>query len=604
MPMIIVSGYLLMFPETAPNEIFGMGGVWPMALLHIVTGYFLSLFMFGHIYLGTTGHTAGELFKSMIDGWHLSEEHEARHEAEISPRLIPVTEGGKRFFPHVFYNPITITGSLLAIVCFVCILFLIVFEYFSEGASPYTGIIAFVVLPTFLIFGVLTVAFGIFKENRNLLSKSSKKRGLPIIDLNNPKHQLATLVFTVGIFVLITMSVFSSFKAYEYTDSDEFCGKVCHKVLEPTFNAYQESAHSRVGCVKCHISSTEKWFVKSKLSGLYQVYSVMFNKYSKPIPTPIKNLRPSAQTCVECHWPKQFYHENTIKYDFFTSDEANSHYKIKMTVKIGGGSEDIENNSGIHWVMNLSNEVTYLALDKERMNIPWVKSRSLETGKETIYRRIDTKVSDEMLIPENFRKMDCMDCHNRPSHIYNQPNKTINAYMLAGRIDPTLPYIKNLAVQAVETYATDKINAMKDIGTFIWDYYKRSYPDIFKTKRNSISQSIIQINKIYQRNYYPEMNADWKSFPNHLGHMYSPGCFRCHDGKHVSDDGKVISNDCNVCHLIISQQPPNEPMQESATGMKFIHPGGIDKLLGANKCYECHGKYPTKRKINVIAKKN
>jgi thiosulfate reductase cytochrome b subunit len=596
MPVIIVSGWLLMFPEIAPEEFIGMGGVWPMALAHAIAGFILSIFMFVHIYLGTTGNTISELFKSMISGWHLT------HDEDLIPEVVKKdksTKEEKRMFPVVFYNPTSLTGSLISILSFIIILFLIVIEFFSEASNPYLGIVTFIVLPTFLIIGLFLIAFGAIKENRRILSLEVKSRKLPIIDLNNPRHQVATFVFLSGSILLTVFSIFGTFKAYEYTDSDEFCGKVCHTVMEPQFTAYQDSPHSRVGCVTCHIGSGADWYVKSKLSGAYQVYSVIFNKYSRPIPTPVHNLRPAQQTCEQCHWPKHFYNEKKKNFDFFTSDENNTEYQLSMLLRVGGGSAEFGNHSGIHWVMNLANEISYLHLDEEREIIPWVKSKSKATGKETIYRDTSYKITGEMLKTEKLRVMDCLDCHNRPSHVYYQPNRMINAYISNRQIDRTIPYIKNVGVQVLETYTRSRKTSHEDISKFIWNFYNKNYPDVAYQKKKQLTKLISFLHKIYMRNYFPEMKANWKNYPNHIGHMYSPGCFRCHDGKHVSDDGKVITNDCNTCHIIATQKPPGMPFEESSTGLKFYHPGGADKLIGGQLCSNCHGVRKKSMVLNI-----
>jgi thiosulfate reductase cytochrome b subunit len=585
-PLIIISGWLMLFPEYAPDEIFGMGGIWPMAILHIIVGFILSLFMFVHIYLGTTGETIGDLFKSMLTGWHLSEE-----EKELQPVMEPIRTdiGKKRLFPIVFYNPITMTGVLVAAISLVTIVFLMVLEFFStEVQNPYIGIVTFIILPSFLIGGLILIAFGAIRENRRLLRLKEGRKALPIIDLNNPRYQIATLVFTTGTFLLILLSAFGSFKAYEYTDSDEFCGTVCHKLMHPEYTAYKQSPHSRVACVKCHIGPGASWFVRSKLSGVYQVYATLFNKYDRPIPTPVDNLRPAEETCEQCHWPKAFYSDKKIDYYLYKSDENNSLTKATMLVFVGGGNSITGNRSGIHYNMNIANEITYIPTDREREVIPWVKVKNLATGKETLYQSIDNKLPDKYVKPENMRKFDCIDCHNRPTHIYNQPNSIVNTYMSVDLISATLPYIKTLAVQALETYATNRNTAYQDISNYIWNFYKQNYADTAYTRKKDIEKSISAIHTIYMNNYFPDMKVSWRSHPDNIGHLYSKGCFRCHDGKHVSNDGKVLSKNCNLCHIIIEQQGPDQTKEESYEGLKFLHPGGIEKMVNKNYCPDCH----------------
>ena len=212
----------------------------------------------------------------------------------------------QRKLPPSFYNLTTLAGAVIAGVSFGLILFLLLLEQFSQTSKPYMGIIAFVILPAFLIGGLTIAAFGVWREHRRQRIGTSVEQHLPVIDLNNPRHQTAVALVSIGTLLLIVFSAFGSFQAYEHTDSDAFCGQTCHTVMNPEFTAYSNSPHARVGCVKCHIGPGAGWFVRSKLSGAYQLYAVAFNKYPQPIRTPIHNLRPAQETCEQCHWPSQF----------------------------------------------------------------------------------------------------------------------------------------------------------------------------------------------------------------------------------------------------------------------------------------------------------
>lgn len=492
-------------------------------------------------------------------------------------------------FPSSFYNPITIGGSVLSLLSFGLIIFLIILELFGTTENPYLVIITFMILPAFLILGLLLIVFGFLKERKNI-KKGRPKRELPVLDFNNPRHRFTFFIFFFGAIVLLFLSAFGSFKAYEYAETDEFCGTVCHKVMEPEYTAYLNSPHNRVGCVQCHIGSGAGWFVKSKITGSYQVYSVLFNKYSKPIPTPVESLRPAQGTCEQCHSPKHFFAEKKVDYSYYLSDKDNSKSKLTMLLKIGGGNIELGNARGIHWHMNIENEVTYYAVDRERQIIPWVKMKSKRTGKEIIYRSTEVKLNEKRLSPESIRVMDCIDCHNRPSHIYNQPDKMMNLFMSLGRIDDSLPYIKSVGVQALEKPYSDKEVGLDSIKIFIDEFYHHNYPDIYNSKAPSIKNSTLEIQKIYSRNYFPGMNTNWKKFANNIGHTWDNGCFRCHDGKHVSEDGKIISRDCNVCHTIISTEDENGLIQTSVNGLKFNHPVNLGNSFSDWMCTDCHNR--------------
>jgi nitrate/TMAO reductase-like tetraheme cytochrome c subunit len=389
--------------------------------------------------------------------------------------------------------------------------------------------------------------------------------------------------------LLLLFSAFGSFKAYEYTDSDQFCGTVCHSVMTPEYTAYQNSPHAHVGCVKCHIGSGADWYVRSKITGAYQIYSVTFNKYSRPIPTPIKNLRPASETCEQCHWPKAFYSKMEKVKNYYLSDEENSKMSLLLSINIGGGNEESGVTSGIHWHMNIANKVTYIATDEERQVIPWVKIKFLD-GKETVYRSTSAKLPADKMKAENMRTMDCIDCHNRPSHIYNPPATSVNNLMASALIDPQLPYAKSISVQALETEYSKKEIALDSIKTIIEDFYSSNYPDIAANKKSQIEKTVQEVQKIYSRNYFPEMNVSWHHFPNNIGHLYSPGCFRCHDGKHVSSDGKIIPKDCNICHTILSEQIGNEKPEFSVTGVEYRHPVDVGNSWKTLLCSDCHSQ--------------
>jgi len=492
-----------------------------------------------------------------------------------------------RVLPDKFYNPVSLLGSAIAAVSFGLIVFLVVLELLAEEQKPYMGILAFVVLPGFLIIGLVLIAVGWIREYFRERKGTEFHTHLPRVDLNIPQHRMAFTIFSIGTILLLVFSAFGSFKAYEYTDSDEFCGQVCHKVMEPEYAAYQYSPHARVGCVKCHIGPGADWFVRSKLSGAYQVYATLFDKYPRPIPTPIQHLRPAQETCEQCHWPKHFFHEKQRSFTYYLTDKENTPWNLTLLMKIGGGNVEAGPTSGIHWHMNIANEVTYVPLDSQRIVIPWVRVKTSD-GKIRTYRSTEVEVTDEMLSARPTRRMDCVDCHNRPTHIYHPPQRSVNHVMDLKWIDRSLPFIKSVAVHALEHPYSSKKQALDSIGVVVEEYYKSLYPSIYQTQRAQIDRAVQEIRTIYTRNYFPEMKHDWRQYPDHIGHMYTPGCFRCHDGKHVSDDGTVLSRDCNTCHTILAQQIGKRPIRLALEGLEYVHPVDIGDAWKSMHCSDCH----------------
>ncbi len=495
----------------------------------------------------------------------------------------------KKLLPQEVYNPLTIFGAGLAALSFGIILFLSILEYLSKESHPYMGIITFIILPVFLIIGVVTIVFGIVRERNRIEKGLERVQRFPVLNLNDPKERRLILIFSVGAILFLFFSAFGSFKAYEYTETDEFCGLVCHSVMEPEYTAYLSSPHSRVGCVTCHIGSGAAWFVRAKISGSYQVYSVLFNKYSRPIPTPVRELRPAEGTCEQCHSPEHFFSEIKYEANYYLYDEKNTKSSLSMLLKIGGGNSELGRTEGIHWHMNVANKMEYIYTDSIRSEIPWVKITSRD-GTEKIFRDTESDFDESNYNPENLRVLDCIDCHNRPSHIYHPTDKSVNLSMSLGRIDETLPYIKSVAVEALENNYSTKEAGIDSIALSINDFYTSNYPNVYLKKKNLIKNAIIELQKIYKRNYFPNMGVNWREFPNHLSHLYDKGCFRCHDGNHVSDSGEYIRKECNLCHTIISQTTGDGKKLVSLSGIDFIHPEDLDIDVEELICVDCHAR--------------
>ena len=494
----------------------------------------------------------------------------------------------KKRFPSLFYNPLSMFGAIVAIVNFVSILFLVLLDAIIGGLAPYTGIIAFIILPAFLILGLIFIPVGMYFEHRRRIRlKGDEEARSFYIDLGKPSHRLATMVFSTGTIIFILSTAVGSYRAYEFTESVTFCGQICHGVMEPEFTAYQYSPHARVTCAKCHVGPGAGWLARSKLSGAYQVYATAFNLYPKPIPTPIENLRPARETCEQCHWPNKFHGSQERIFDHYRVDEENTKWSIRMLIKTGGGSMEAGIAEGIHWHMNIANEVDYIATDKQRQEIAWVRVKDNQ-GNVREYMSEDNPIEPADFSKYEMRRMDCIDCHNRPTHIYLSPGKAINLAFSAGRIDPSLPSANRIAIESLIEEYTSKDSAIVSIANKIRESYEDRYPDISETRKDAIDTLISEIQEIYRRNFFPDMNVRWDVYPDNIGHFLSPGCYRCHDGRHVSEDGSVISDDCNNCHIILSQGTESGNQIINPNGLEFQHPVDIDNIWREMACSECH----------------
>jgi nitrate/TMAO reductase-like tetraheme cytochrome c subunit len=478
-------------------------------------------------------------------------------------------------------NPVSLAGVALGIVSLANIFIFFLIDQIATKASPYIGILAYMVSPGFLILGLLLMLAGVLLERRKHAAPTAF---YPRIDLNDRTQRSAVISFLTFLLVFVVVSAAGSYKAYEFTESTSFCGQLCHTVMIPEYTAYQLSPHARVACAECHVGAGATWFVKSKLSGSRQVFATIFNTYPRPIPSPVRNLRPAQETCEQCHWPKKFYGGQLKVFSHYGSDEKNTLRQIRMLIKTGGGDPATGAPEGIHWHMNIGNKIDYVAADDKRQVIPYIHVEDLQ-GLVTEYYAKDSSLSKDQIAKSSRHHMDCVDCHNRPTHIYVPPDQSVDQSLLARRIDASLPFIKQESVTVLAaTYKTND-EALRAIASGLQGFYETKYPDVARSKQREIRSAVTEIQQIYNRTTFPDMKLNWQTHPNNLGHYYFPGCFRCHDGQHVSADGRVISKDCNQCHSVMSENEGTATA--TAPAPAFQHPVDIGDLTQVN-CADCH----------------
>ena len=484
-----------------------------------------------------------------------------------------------RFLPR---NLIGEAGLALALISAGNIALFTLIDFITEKPNPYVGILAYMVAPGFLVFSLALIGLGVWRERKRQAAGVAR---YPSVDLNDPSTRSAVLAFASFFIVFVLLSTAGSYKAYEYTDSVQFCGVTCHTVMHPEYTAYQLSPHARVGCVECHVGAGATWYVKSKISGMRQVFAAALKTYPRPIPTPVHNLRPAQETCEQCHWPKKFYGGQLKVFTHYGSDEKNTPVQVQLLIRTGGGDPATGAPEGIHWHMNIANKIEYVAADEKRQVIPYVHVRDLQ-GRVTEYYAKSSSLSKDQIAKTATHRMDCIDCHNRPTHVYVPPDQAVDQSFLTRHLDSSLPYLKQQAVAALSGNFENTDSALQGIAKSLREFYETKYPEVAKSKELEIRNAIDEVQKIYQRTTFPEMKVNWQTHPNNIGHLYFSGCFRCHDGDHVSADGKVIPKDCDTCHTVISQQ-------QGATGLMykgkqtFQHPVDIGDLTQVN-CADCH----------------
>ena len=492
--------------------------------------------------------------------------------------------------PGSFKNLLTFIGAVLALVSLLIIIVLFVLSSLFNLGSSYIGIFIYIVFPVVLVLGLLLIPIGVLRSKFKSKDASVEDvKEWPVIDFNLLSVRNAALVFLAGTVCFIILSAIGSFEAFHLTESNEFCGKLCHEVMEPEYTAYQESSHERVGCVECHVGSGAGWYVKSKMSGLYQVYSVIFKKYPRPIHTPLVNLRPARETCEECHWTEKFYDRKIRTKKSYLADEQSTEWDIQLMMKTSATYSAQGLQEGIHWHINPDVKIEYRSKLTDRSVIPWVKYTNLKTGETKIYVDDSLKINPTALDSLELRVMDCMDCHNRPSHNYLSPANFIDELITANKISSKLPDIKMVAMDALNTKYSTKDTAFAEIRGYVEEYYSLMYPEILEDNKGLVEQAIQSIQMGYSKNIFPVMKVSWDKYPVHLGHLETDGCYRCHNDRHKTAEGSVISRDCNLCHHILAQGPKDN-MEYASTdqSLEFKHPIDINEAWRTKFCSECH----------------
>lgn len=343
----------------------------------------------------------------------------------------------------------------------------------------------------------------------------------------------------LGLLTLLLLS--GGVYGWEYSNSTKFCGTTCH-TMPPQRGTHAVSPHANVTCEECHVgraSIGDELLRKSQ--AIKETVDYTFNLYTFPIHA--QALRPARETCEKCHQPEAFSNDTFLSLVQFASDRDNSATTTYLTLKTGGGAKRQGLGLGIHW--HIVNQVQYYATDSLSQTIPYVKVTN-DDGSTTEYLDIQSGLDAKSIDPTKLKTMDCVTCHNRVTHNFMPPTQSVDQAMSRGLIDPEIPDIHLKAVEILSAKYATRDDAMLAIGK-LDQYYQNS---TYKGHEDKIQAAIKTIQGIYDATVFQDQKIDWTTYPNNLGHIDSPGCFRCHDGKHLNQQQQAIRLECNLCHSI------------------------------------------------------
>ncbi len=458
-------------------------------------------------------------------------------------------------------NAITIAGTSLTTLSAFFVALLLFLGLFGIANAPYVGLITFLMLPGFFVLGLLLIPIGLIYDR--IWGAKRREAGADpytfVIDLKRP--QVRRAVVLIATFSLLNLFVLSAvtYEGVVYMESNQFCGAACHSVMHPEFIGYDHSPHAEVRCVECHIGSGAQSYVEAKLSGVRQVVSLMTNSYARPIPTPVHNFRPAREICGECHAGEQSTGDKLKLITKYAEDDDNTELTTAMLLHLG------DQGQGIHGYHNdPDRDIRFLATDESREEIALVRVREAD-GTVTNYAADGFEGDPEAVADAAMRRMDCIDCHNRPAHTFEMPGPAIDAALHAGRIDTGLPGIKSAGLEALNAAATADDPAGL-IATQLQQYYADNPPAAIENADGAVNTAIAELQAIFSQNVFPSMKIEWGTYPVHDSHIDSPGCFRCHDDAHTSPAGNAIRQDCAMCHDVLAWDEP-EPAILEALGM-------------------------------------
>ncbi|HXY06608.1 MAG TPA: NapC/NirT family cytochrome c [Terriglobales bacterium] len=433
---------------------------------------------------------------------------------------------------------LSLVGMALVTTAGISWLFVLPVQIRGHVENPYIGIVFFLILPIVFLGGLALIPIGVYLSRRQI------QKGLTDAAFDR-KAALERLAWFFGATTLANLLIGTqvTYRAVEHMETPQFCGGTCH-TMHPEFAAYQNSPHSRVECVECHVAPGAAGWVSSKAAGMRQLVETVLNTTPRPIPSAIESGRlvPARETCENCHWPKKFAGVTLRVINKYAEDEANTRTQTVLLMMVGGSR-----TSGIHGAhFGPGVHIRFAASDAARQTIPWVEYRNTVTGDTLTFLNSGSSLDSVQPLPKY--EMQCVDCHNRPTHTFDLPDRAMDRAMALGDLPVTLPYLKKKGLELLKAEYRTSQEAAEKLPVSLVSFYQQNYPDLYAKRSQDINQAGQAVLAIYNRNVFPDLKVSWGTYPNNLGHTDFPGCFRCHDGSHATADGKAIKQDCDSCH--------------------------------------------------------
>jgi hypothetical protein len=474
----------------------------------------------------------------------------SRSSVRVSLSAMNISATKRNWLPpliNLAHNPLTLAGLFLVNAAAVFWLFVLPVATQDGARHPYLLIVFFGCLPIAFIIGLAAIPLGLYLRYRKQTRGGLHAREFDALGWDNREFRQISLFVVGATCCNVLLGGYVSQHTVHYMDSPGFCSTTCHS-MSPEYVAYQDSPHRNIDCVECHIGSGRRAYARAKLNGLWQVTATVFELYPTPIQTPLENLRPARDICESCHWPQNFSGVEIRVLNHFAKDSANTWTKTVLALRVGGGSS----TTGIHGAHVATGDVFEYVASERRQEILWVRHKD-STG--VVLAEYESAEWDSVAGTEvEIRTMDCLDCHTRPSHRFQTPERALDNALAMGDIDADLPWIREHGLSTLRVNYASSADAAKQIPDTLNAVYRLEHPAIFQSQQHAISKSAEALIAIYNRNVFPSMGIEWGTYPDNSGHNDSPGCFRCHGSSLRNSAGESISMDCSLCHVILAMR--------------------------------------------------
>ena len=308
---------------------------------------------------------------------------------------------------------LSLLGGALLATALISWLFVLPQQIRGHVDNPYVGIVVFLVLPAIFFTGLALVPIGVY------LSKREIRQGLAEVAFDRTTA-LRRITWFFGATTLLNILIGTqvTYRAVKHMETPQFCGGTCH-TMNPELAAYRNSPHSRVECVECHVAPGAAGWISSKTNGIRQLVETVLKTSPRPIPSALESNRlvPARETCENCHWPQKFGGARLRVFSKYADDESNTRSETVLVMLVGGNR--ISGIHGAHFGPGV--HIRFAATDPARQTIPWVEYRNTDTGDVRTFVSPEALRDSDKALPKF--DMECVDCHNRPTHTFDLPER-------------------------------------------------------------------------------------------------------------------------------------------------------------------------------------